>query len=319
MVPALALVGPTGVGKTEISLLLAEKLQGEIISGDSMQVYKGMDIGTAKVTPPEQARVPHHLLDLREPNEAFSVVEYQQLARHAMEDIFRRGKLPLVVGGTGFYLRAALTPYTFSPTQYHPLYREELHRRGATEGSEVLHGELALVDPLSATKYHPNDLRRIIRALEVYHHSGVPLSRQEEATKAAPPLYNCLWLGLERSREELYRRIEVRVEAMMQAGLLQEVTELYHRYWQGELRDSPLGSARQALGYKELIPYLEGRLSLEEAVATLKQETRRFAKRQIIWFRRDTEINWFTVSNTEAPEEVVARLMERIKVWQQVT
>ena len=303
----IALVGPTGVGKTEVSLHLAKQLNAEIISADSMQIYRHMDIATAKAAPEVRAQVPHHLLDIRDPGEPFSVMEYQSLARACITEIRGRGKMPLFVGGTGLYLRATLEPYFFTPTAQDVAFRTSLLQRAKSEGSAGLHAELSALDPESAAKLHVNDTRRIIRALEVLHHGGVSIAAQAERTASAAPLYDVLWIGLNRDRSELYARIEARVEQMLAAGLVEELQYLRQHYWQNDadLHDSVAG---QALGYKEILPYLKGETELSTVAEALKKQTRHYARRQLIWFKGIAAMNWFMLSEGETAEETARRI-----------
>ncbi len=302
----MALVGPTGVGKTELSLQLAERLGAEIISADSMQVYRGMDIGTAKATAQERARVPHHLIDLVDPNEEFSAAEYQELARAAISEVASRGRLPMLVGGTGLYIRAALDPYEFTEVEVDWGYREHLQKLTQTHGSDYLHRMLAGADPAAAVKLHPHDLRRVIRALEVHHHTGERISDWQAASRAKPPLYRALLVGLTRPRDELYARIDARVDAMVAGGLVEELRQLVA---QGFAEDSIAG---QALGYKELLPYLRGEISLEDAVQLLKRDTRRYAKRQLSWFHADPRLDWIDLSQYGSVEAVVDKIAQKV-------
>lgn len=300
----LAIVGPTAVGKTALTLSLADSLGGEIISADSMQVYKGMDIGTAKPTSAERARVPHHLLDVREPGEAFSAADYQHLARAAVADISGRGRLPIFSGGTGMYIRAAIDDYNFVTISNDWGIRDALRRQAKEAGLSALYARLLEVDPRVAGRIHVNDERRIIRALEVFQTTGRPLSFWESQKDARQAVYDAVLIGLERPRAELYARIEERVEAMIAQGLIDEVRTLLER--------GLSFVAHQALGYKEIIPYLLGRCSLEEAKETLKRETRRYAKRQLTWFRADARIRWIDARDeAKAQAEIVAILAHR--------
>ena len=307
----VVLTGPTGVGKTEISLELAQLLNAEIISADSMQVYQGMDIGTAKATPAQRARVTHHLLDVVSPVQPFSVYDYQRLARAAIDDITQRGKLPLFVGGSGLYLRAALTPYRFTQAPADRSLRKQLQQRAQEEGSLALYQELQQLDPESALVLHPNDLRRIIRALEVYLLTGQSISVALQETKSTTAPYQTLWFALNRERQELYRRIDHRVWQMIAAGLEAEVRSLQA---QGLLRgsDAEPNIAGQALGYKELLPYLAGELSLEAAVAKIQQESRRYARRQLIWFRAQQQLTWLMLDENSNSSQLAKEIADMV-------
>lgn len=286
----LVIVGPTAVGKTELSLTLAKQLRGEIISADSMQVYQGMDIGTAKPTPEEQSAVPHHLIDVVKPGEPFSVADYQNLARQRISEIVARGHLPVMVGGTGLYVRAVIDPYNFIPADTDWALRERLRHQAAEAGLEALYYQLCCVDPVAAARIHQNDERRIIRALEVYQTTGQPLSFWEQQGDQQAERYDLQMFGLTRPREQLYQRINQRVEQMVAGGLIAEARQLL-----GQGLDERL-IANQAIGYKELFSYLRGEESLEEALEKLRQTTRRYAKRQLTWFRADQRIKWLDVS-----------------------
>lgn len=290
--PLLVLVGPTAVGKTNLSLALAQRYNCEIISGDSMQVYRGMDIGTAKASIEERKLVPHHLIDILDPQQSFSVSDFQMLAREKITEIAGRGRLPFIVGGTGLYIESAIYDFQFSDAGADEAFRQELHQYAHQHGSEPLHDRLQLIDAVSAGKIHPNDIRRIIRALEVYHVTGVTMS-EYIAQQQQEPLYNVVMLGLTMERSKLYARIEERIDDMMEAGLVAEVQGLLD---QGCTRDMV---AMQGLGYKEIVDYLQEDCSLDEAVYILKQGTRRYAKRQLSWFRRMKEINWFDLTDPQ--------------------
>ena len=283
--PLLVLVGPTAVGKTEVSLQLAEPLNAEIVSADSRLLYRGMDIGTAKPTPEERRRVPHHLIDVVDPDETWSLAQYQDAAYRAIEDILSRGRLPFLVGGTGQYVWAVVEGWRVPRVPPNPRLREVLERWGREIGPEALYEKLLLLDPGVAGLVQPRNLRRIVRALEVIFTTGRPFSQQR--TKSPPP-YRILMLGLYRPREELYRRIDQRIEAMLQAGWLEEVKRLLE---QGYGPDLP---AMSGIGYAELAAYLLGRMSFEEAVAQIRRRTRQFVRRQANWFRlSDPRIHWF--------------------------
>ena len=300
----LAIVGPTAAGKTALTLSLADSLGGEIVSADSMQVYKGMDIGTAKPTLAERARVVHHLLDVRDPGEAFSAADYQHLARAAVEDIVKRGKFPIFSGGTGMYIRAAIDDYNFVAISNDWRVRDELRREARETGLSQLYARLAYIDPPVASRVHTNDARRIIRALEVFQITGRPLSFWEAQKDARQAVYDAVFIGLDRPRAELYARIDQRVEAMVATGLVDEVRDLLGR--------GMSFVAHQALGYKEVIPFLEGRCSLEETKEMLKRETRRYAKRQLTWFRADARVQWIDARDEQqAQAEIMAILAHR--------
>lgn len=299
------LAGPTACGKTELSLLLAEHLNAEILAMDSMSLYRGMDIGTAKASAAERERVPHHLLDLIDPHEKYSVADYFTAADECCRQIVARGKTPLFVGGTGLYLRAILRGVFNGPSADWD-YRSELESFAEIEGNEALHQRLAAVDPVSAEKYHFNDVRRVARALEVYHVTGVPLSSQHAEDVLTPEECPAHVFWLLPDREWLYDRINLRVDRMLEEGLLDEVKQLL-------AAEVPMGrTARQALGYKELIDYLEGVWSWERAVEMLKQQTRRFAKRQHTFFRNITECREIDVY----PEDSPADLLQKILVYE---
>jgi tRNA dimethylallyltransferase len=280
----LVIVGPTAVGKTALSLQLAAQFQGEILSGDSMQVYRQMDIGTAKASPAERARIPHHLIDIIDPDTPFSV---QQLAQAKIEEIHLRCHLPILVGGTGLYVESITHRYVLPHVPEKAEIRKRWQAYAQTHGKEALHAQLHQVDPLSARRLHPHDQRRIIRALEVTEITGIPFSQLKR--RAVSP-YRLLWIGLTMPRELLYERINQRVDEMIAAGLVAEVTSLREKGFHSGL------TAMQAIGYKEMMSYLEGEISLLEAIAWIKKRTRHFAKRQLAWFRRLPEINWFDVT-----------------------
>lgn len=288
----LVIVGPTAVGKTELSLDVAERFGGEIISADSMQVYRGMDIGTAKAGREERARVVHHLLDVVEPDESFNVADYVALAEEVLQNLRERGVMPLLTGGTGLYIDALLKGFLFPDASADPNIRARLEEQ-AEHDPLSLFQELEDVDPASAERLHPNDLRRIIRALEVYYRTGEPISVLQRRQEAEDSPYDPLYIGLNRDRQELYNRVDLRVDQMIQEGLVEEVEQLLKAY-----PEQP--TALQALGYKEIAYYLRGEMTLEEAVELLKRDTRRYAKRQISWFKRNKAINWFNLTETSA-------------------
>lgn len=288
----LVLIGPTAVGKTKLSIEIAKRYGCEIISGDSMQVYRGMDIGTAKIKPAEMGGVPHHMLDIHEPAEPFSVAEFQERAMQLIEDIGSRGLLPFIVGGTGLYVESLCYGFGFSDGGADEAFREEQRRFLQEHGEEALHAKLRSVDPGSAERLHPNDHRRVIRALEVYKQTGRPLSEHLAEQTRESPFELCL-IGLTMDRKILYKRIEDRIDAMLAEGLAEEVRELLDR---GVPRETV---SMQGLGYKEIAAYLFGETSYDEAVQLLKRNTRRFAKRQLSWFRHMRDIQWLDVGDEE--------------------
>jgi tRNA dimethylallyltransferase len=285
----LVLVGPTAVGKTRISLDIAKAWNAEIISGDSMQVYRGMDIGTAKIRPEEREGVPHHLIDICEPDYPFSVAEFQERCGTLIEEISARGRLPFIVGGTGLYVESVAYGYDFAEGGSDEAYREELRQFVLSQGAEALLGKLREVDPESAERLHPNDQRRIIRALEIYRLTGKTMSEHLAVQTKTSPYELCI-VGLTMERERLYARINERVDAMIAEGLVDEVKRLL------DAGVSPDAVSMQGLGYKEIALHLQGSLSLDEAVELLKRDTRRFAKRQLSWFRRMKDIAWIDAS-----------------------
>ncbi|MFJ8243736.1 tRNA (adenosine(37)-N6)-dimethylallyltransferase MiaA [Peribacillus asahii] len=285
----LVIIGPTAVGKTKLSIELAKRFNGEIISGDSMQVYKRMDIGTAKIKEEEKEGIPHYLLDIKEPNEPFSAAEFQQRANEMIEDIQSRGKLPIIVGGTGLYIQSVIYDYQFSEAPSDPLYRAKLEQRVKEAGIEAVFAELQRIDPESAERIHPNNVRRVIRALEIYHCTGHTMSEQlnEQPTEMK---YDTCIIGLTMERDLLYARINNRVDMMVEEGLVSEVQGFFE---QGLKHCQSI----QAIGYKELYDYFEERMSEEEAIEALKQNSRRYAKRQLTWFRNKMDVSWFDVTN----------------------
>ncbi|MCL6478486.1 MAG: tRNA (adenosine(37)-N6)-dimethylallyltransferase MiaA [Peptococcaceae bacterium] len=297
--PLLAIVGPTATGKTEISVHAARRLGAEIISADSMLIYRHMNIGTAKPSPEEMGGVPHHMIDVADPGETFNVALYSQHVKTILHDIIKRKKLPMLVGGTGLYVRAVIDGYNFSEAGTDQELRAGLMQECAVRGKAALHRKLREVDPEAALRLHVNDVKRVVRALEVYYLTGKTLSGS--AGRENRPSYNLLMYGLTMDRKELYARIEKRIDNMMSAGLVEEVRGLLARGY------SPHLTSMQGLGYKEIILYLNGKLTLAEAVALLKRNTRRFAKRQLTWFRRDERIKWIDVGK-KGVEEVAAEI-----------
>jgi tRNA dimethylallyltransferase len=281
--------GPTAVGKTALALELAEHFGGEIISADSRQVYRLMDIGTAKPTMSERRRIRHHLIDVVWPDEEFNAARFVALAREAVSEICQRQKMPLLVGGTGLYIRA-LTEGLLQAPSADPELRRLLHARAEQEGSFILHAELARVDPDSAARLHPNDLIRIVRALEVYKQSGLPLSALQDYHNFSCQPYQILKLGLHMERDKLYQRINQRAEVMFAEGLLEEAESLLRAGYHQDVK------ALRTIGYRQAFAFLRGEMSREEAINDLKQSTRRYAKQQLTWFRKDTSIIWLESS-----------------------
>ncbi|MEY8483269.1 tRNA (adenosine(37)-N6)-dimethylallyltransferase MiaA [Lachnospiraceae bacterium 48-21] len=284
--PLVVLTGPTAVGKTDASIGLAKALGGEIISADSMQVYQYMDIGSAKVRPEEMEGIPHFLVDELKPWEEFHVVRFQQMAKAAMEGIYARGHIPIVVGGTGFYIQALLYDIDFSENDGDDSYRRELEQIAGRQGKTALHERLRVVDPASALQIHENNVKRVIRALEFYHQTGQRISEHNERERQKESPYRFVYFVLNDDRKRLYERIDSRVDRMLEDGLVDEVAALRDM---GCKRDMV---SMQGLGYKEIFAYLDGELSLEEAIYRLKRDTRHFAKRQITWFKREREVIW---------------------------
>lgn len=286
--PLILIVGPTAVGKTGVALELAPALDGEIVSADSRQIYRYMDIGTAKPTPEERARVAHHLLDVVDPDQTLTLAEYQELAYAALREITGRGRVPMLVGGTGLYVRAVAEGWTIPRVAPNLALREVLFARAEREGAEALFGELRVVDPLAAERIDPRNVRRVVRALEVYHGTGRAFSAQQR--REAPP-YDLLWIGLTMPRPLLYERADRRIEQMLEAGWADEVRDLLAR---GYRLDLP---AFSALGYSEMAAYVQGEMAREEAVALIKRGTRNFIRHQYAWFRpQDPRLHWFDMS-----------------------
>ncbi len=283
--PLLVLIGPTAIGKTKLSIELAKHWDAEIISGDSMQVYRGMDIGTAKIKQDEMQQVPHHMIDICSPYESFSAADFQDKATETIHTLAARNKLPFVVGGTGLYIESLCYRFQFPPLGSDELFRKEQEELALKHGNSYIHNKLAEIDPEAAQRLHPNDTRRVIRALEIYHLSGETYTYQQRSQKKESPYELCI-IGLTMDRAALYSRIEERIDIMMEEGLLGEVQQLLAHDMQ------PATVPMQALGYKEMAMYLRGECSLDTAVELLKRDTRRFAKRQLSWFRQMEGIEW---------------------------
>ena len=304
--PLIILTGPTAVGKTELSIALAKAVNGEIISADSMQVYRYMDIGTAKITKEEMQGVKHYLVDEIEPSEGFDVARFKSMATNAIEKIRENGHIPVVVGGTGFYIQAITKDIDFTQAEQEDGYRQELEQLAAEKGNEYLHQMLLDVDPVSAGEIHANNVKRVIRALEFYHQNQSPISAHNQEQKEHETPYNLAYFVLNVPRELLYKRIDDRIDEMLKEGLLEEVQKLkdmgYHR---GMV-------SMQGLGYKEILAYLDGEYPLEEAVRILKRDTRHFAKRQLTWFRREKDTIWMNKDEFDYNEDRI--LDEMLKV-----
>ena len=298
----IVIVGPTAVGKTAVGIELAQRIGGEIISADSMAIYKGMDIGTAKPTPEEKARVPFHLIDVVEPDEPFTVVDFVKEASAVIDRLIAEGKWPILLGGTGFYVRAVVDGLGIPAAGPDPELRARLSRIAEEQGNEALHERLVQVDPDMAAKLHVNDVKRVIRALEVYELSGVPMSELHAQDRHEPRYPDASWFGLTMNRERLYRRIETRVDQQIIDGLVEEVKGLLDKGFKSSL------PSMQGIGYKEIAGSLKGEYSLEEAVDILKRSTRRFAKRQFTWFKPDKRIHWIDVEGLSAGQ--VAEIIE---------
>lgn len=306
--PLVILTGPTAVGKTALSLSLAKAINGEIISADSMQVYRHMDIGTAKIPESEREGVPHHLIDCLSPEEPFSVAVFQQMAKEAMNDIYSRNHIPILVGGTGFYIQSVLYDIDFTSEQEDDTYRKQLEQMATDGKAAEIYDELLRVDPDSAKSIHSNNVKRVIRALEYYHFHNKPISEHNEEQKQRESAYNAAYFVLTRDRKELYERIDRRVLEMFDEGLEQEVRKLI------TLGYDQCTVAMQGLGYKQLLMHLREEITLEDAINRIQQETRHFAKRQLTWFRREKEPIWFdrtTLSEEEILQQMLAILTQK--------
>lgn len=297
--PMVILTGPTAVGKTALSIRLAKEINGAVISADSMQVYRHMDIGSAKIRPEEMQGVKHYLIDILEPEEEFHVVRFVEEAKAALEEIYRNGQIPIIAGGTGFYIQALLYDINFDRQDCDADYRRELEQIAEEKGTEYLHRMLEEVDAESAKAIHANNTKRVIRALEFYHVSGKKISEHNETEHQKESPYNFAYFVLTDEREQLYKRIEARVDAMMEEGLLDEVRLLKE---QGATKEMV---SMQGLGYKEILAYLDGEISLERAVYLIKRDTRHFAKRQLTWFRRERDVIWFDKEQYAYQEDAI--------------
>ncbi len=304
--PLIILAGPTAVGKTALSIALAKAVGGEIISADSMQVYKGMDIGSAKIRQDEMQGIPHYLIDELAPDEEFHVVLFQQLAKKYMEQIWEKGKIPILVGGTGFYIQAVLYDIDFTQSSSDSSYREELERLAKEKGAGYLHEMLAQADEKSAAEIHVNNVKRVIRALEYYRDTKEPISAHNEAQRQRKSPYRFVYFVLDEEREKIYERINRRVDLMVEEGLVEEVRALKEQGYTKAM------VSMQGLGYKEILDYLNGKCTLEEAVYTIKRDTRHFAKRQITWMKREKEICRIKKEAFACREEAILAYMMQI-------
>ena len=302
----IVLTGPTAVGKTELSLELAQRIDAEIISADSMQIYKEMDIGTAKASKAERNEIQHHLIDFLSPEADYSVSQFQDDCDQLISDIKAKGKIPFLVGGTHLYLRAVLEGFMLPEIEPDYELRNQLEKLAEAQGTEAVHRILAEKDTVTAEKLHPNDLRRVIRAIEIYEQTGKTKSYFKKQQKQRPPRYSAYKFALIRSRENLYKRINKRVDLMMEAGLLEEVKSLLNKH------DNLSDTAHQALGYKELISHLKGNISLEEAVYEIKKRSRHFAKRQLTWLRKENDLIVFNMEK-ESKDEILNNMLKLIK------
>lgn len=302
----LAIIGPTAAGKTKVAIEVAKKLKGEIISADSVQVYKYLDIGTAKPTLQERQGIKHYMIDIIDPDKDFTVAHFQKLALHYVKKITDKGKLPIITGGTGLYVKSVIDCYEFTPQGKNIKIREILINQAQCLGTQSLYKQLLKIDPQAAQKIHPNDLRRIVRALEVYYGTGKPISWQVEQTAKKSSPFKLLICGLHMRRDKLYARINKRVDEMINKGLLEEVKSILEQGYNPNLK------SLQSLGYRHMISYITGKMEWEEAVETLKRDTRRFAKRQLTWFRKDNRIKWFEIISEEDYNLVVNQICQLV-------
>ncbi len=303
----IVLTGPTAVGKTELSIKLANKINGEIISADSIQVYKNLDIGSAKITIEEMQNVKHYLVDVLNPTEDFNIYIFKEMAKKAIKEIQAKGKIPIIVGGTGFYIQSVIYDTSFSKED-NSIIREELEQIARIKGNEFLHNELKKIDKVSADKIHPNNVKRIIRAIEYYKLNNRPISQHNEEESIKEAVFNTKYFVLNDKRELLYDRIDRRVDKMIELGLVDEVKSLM---------DSGLDStynSMQGIGYKEIIEYLDGKCTLDEAINNIKKNTRHFAKRQLTWFRREQNVNWIEKYQYDYDDErILSKMIEVIE------
>ena len=306
--PLVILTGPTAVGKTQISIKLAKAIKGEIISADSMQVYRHMDIGTAKINKGQMNGVEHYLIDILDPQEEFNVVNFKTYAKAAIKDIYKKGKVPIIVGGTGFYIQALLYDVDFKESKEDPIYRQKLEVLAKEKGNNYLHLKLEDVDSESAIKIHPNNIKKVIRALEYYKETGEKISEHNKEQRKKDSPYNFSYIVLNDERKHLYERINIRVDEMIEKGLVAEVKELLSKGCKKDM------VSMQGLGYKEIISYIEGESSIEESVYRLKRDTRHFAKRQLTWFKREKEVTWIDKNKLHYDNELILnKILEELR------
>lgn len=306
MKSAIVILGPTASGKTQISIELSKEIGSEIISADSMQVYKFMDIGTAKPTEDEKCGVPHFLIDEVNPDEDFSVAMYKDLATKHMEDINKRGKIPVIAGGTGLYINSLLYNISFTETNVDAQLREKLTEQALLNGNKFLHDKLREVDPISAERIHENNVKRVVRALEVYYQTGKPISQHQEVSKLVPSSFRFIIIGLDMDRQRLYQRIDQRVDIMLEKGLVHEVKGLAEKGFDLSSK------AFEGLGYKQILSYLNGEISLDEAVYIIKRDTRHYAKRQMTWFRKIEDVYWINLHEVSDLNEIIKKIKNHI-------
>lgn len=304
--PLIILTGPTAVGKTELSIRLAKAVNGEIISADSMQVYRYMDVGTAKITAEEMQGVPHHLIDVLEPSEDFNVFLFKEMAEKALENIYKKGKIPVVTGGTGFYIQALLYDINFDDTDADSDFRTEMYRLAEEKGNEYVHGLLKEVDPVSASEIHFNNIKRVIRALEYHNQTGKKISEHNEEQRQNESPYNFLYLVLNDDREKLYERINKRVDLMFENGLTKEVDRLIEMGCHLDM------TSMKAIGYREFFDYYDGNADLSMVRENIKTDTRHFAKRQLTWFRREKDVTMVNVNEFKSDKEKILEYMVKL-------
>ncbi|SFM36131.1 tRNA dimethylallyltransferase [Gracilibacillus orientalis] len=296
----VVIVGPTAVGKTALSIEVAKKFNGEVISGDSMQIYRGLDIGTAKVTEAEQDGIPHYMVDILDPTESFSVADFQQQVQDNIDTIQQKDKLPIIAGGTGLYIQSVLYDYEFAVSERSNEYHEQIESEIEREGIDYVYRRLNRVDPIQAEKIHPNNRRRLIRALEVYDRTGMTMTEYKEKQQEESR-YDFRIVGLQMDRPLLYERINNRVDQMIEAGLIDEV----NRFYQAGLENN---QAMRGIGYKEILPFIKGEQTMEEAIETLKRNSRRFAKRQYTWFKNKMPVDWYPIT-VETKKQVFQNIL----------